>query len=174
MERRAITCPLTGQLETIDYERTSVGMIIERCTRFPSGDIKCTCECARRIDRHDRADNDDPTERVLVVYAHDRKPAEVIAKALRADDFTVELTDACVSGVAPPEDYDAVVLVVQHGLFHHAHAVETFARDHEQALQARLTRTFTVTHSLDRRSFEQQAQAFVRKFADEIPQPLAP
>jgi len=167
MERRAITCPVTSQLETVDYERTSLGVIVEGCTRFPFGNIECTCECARRIDRQDRLDNDDPTERVLVVYAHERDPAEVIAHALRADDFTVELADACVAGAPPPEDYDGVVLVVRPGWFHHARAIDTFVRDHEAALRARLTRTFTVPQA--RAALATSARGFVRSFADEIP-----
>jgi hypothetical protein len=168
MERRAITCPVTAHLETVDYERTSLGVIVEGCTRFPSGNIECPCECARRIDRRDRANNDDPTERVLVVYAHDREPAEVIAHALRVDDFTVELADACVVGVPPPEDYEAVVLVVHRGWFHHAHALETYVREHETALRARPTGTFMVPHAPDH-TIESHARAFVRSFADVIP-----
>jgi hypothetical protein len=167
MERRAITCPVTSCLETVDCERTSLGVIVEGCSRFPSGTIECPCECARRIDRQDRADNDDPTERVLVVYAHERGPAEVIAHALHLDDFTVELADACVVGAPPPEDYDAVVLVVRHGWFHHARAIEAFVRDHEPESCARLVRTFIVPRR--RALLESRARAFVRLFVDEVP-----
>jgi hypothetical protein len=169
MDRRAITCPVTAHLEAIDYERTSLGVIVERCTRFPAGDVQCSCECARRIDRHDRADCGDPTERVLVVYAGERAPADVVAHALRADDFTVELADASVAGSPPPEDYDAVVLVVRAGWLHHGRAISDYARDHDNGLRARLTRTFAVPRRWARKSIEQRANAFARLLADDIP-----
>jgi len=169
MDRRAITCPVTADLEAIDYERTSLGVIVEGCTRFPSGDIQCSCECARRMDRHDRADCGDATERVLVVYAGERAPAAAIAHTLRADDFTVELADACVAGAPPPEDYDAVVLVVRPGWFHHARAIEAYVRAHEHGLRVRLTRTFTVPRRWARGSVARRVNAFTRLLADDIP-----
>lgn len=169
MERRAITCPTTTHLESIDYERTSLGIVVEACTRFSPGDIRCTCECARRLDRSDRADNDDATERVLVVYAKERVPAEAIAHALRVDDFIVELADACVLGAPPPEDYDAVVIVAQPNWLHHTRAIDAYVRDHPAGLQDRPSRTFSVPRRWSRRSIDRQAAAFVRTFADDIP-----
>lgn len=168
MDRRAITCPVTAHLEAIDHERTSLGVIVERCTRFPFGDIECSCECARRIDRHDRADCGDPTERVLVVYAGERAPADAVAHALRVDDFTVEVANASVAGSPPPEDYEAVVLVVRPGWLQ-ARAIAAYVRDHENGLRDRLTRRFAVPRRWARGSIQQRANAFARLLADDIP-----
>jgi hypothetical protein len=169
MERRAITCPMTAHLEVIDYERTSLGILVEGCSRFSPGDIRCNRECSRRLDRRDRADNDDPTERVLVVYARERVPAEAIAYALRLDDFIVELADACVSGAPPPEDYDAVVIVAQPNWLNYTHATDAYAREHAAGLRDRPSRTFSVPRRWSRRSIDGLATAFARSFADAIP-----
>jgi hypothetical protein len=60
MERKLITCPETAHLEEIDYERTSLGLVIVGCSRFqPRCAVECECECARRMDRRDRAPDDD-------------------------------------------------------------------------------------------------------------------
>lgn len=173
MERRAITCPMTAHLEVIDYERTSLGILVDRCTRFSPGDVRCTRECSRRLDRRDRADNDDPTERVLVVYANERIPADAIAHALRFDDFIVELADACVSGAPPPEDYDAVVIVSQPYWPHQTRAIDAYVREHPTGLQDRPSRTFSVPRWWSRRSIETLATTFARAFAEAIPSAIA-
>jgi len=169
MQRRAITCPTTAHLEVIDYDRTSLGILVESCTRFSPADVRCTRECSRRLDRRERADNDDPTERVLVVYANERVPGDAIAHALRLDDFIVELADASVSGAPPPEDYDAVVLVSQPSWVHHTHAIDAYVRDHSAGLLDRPSRTFSVPRWWSRRSIDTLATAFARVFADDIP-----
>jgi hypothetical protein len=169
MERRALTCPMTAHLEVIDYERTSLGILVEGCTRFSPGDVRCNRECSRRLDRRDRADNDDPTERVLVVYARERGPAEAIAYALRLDDFTVELADACVAGAPPPEDYDAVVIVSQPNWLNFTHAIDAYVGEHAAGLLDRPSHTFDVPRRWSRRSIDTLATAFARAFGDAIP-----
>lgn len=42
MQRELILCPETGYLEELDYERTELGVLVERCTR----QVRCG-ECAR-------------------------------------------------------------------------------------------------------------------------------
>ena len=60
MERKLITCPETAHLEEIDYERTPLGLVIVGCSRFqPRCALECGCECARRMDRRDRARDDE-------------------------------------------------------------------------------------------------------------------
>lgn len=169
MERKAITCPRSAHFEVIDYERTPLGILVTGCTRFPLGDVTCTCECARRLDRSDRANNADPTERVLVVYAGSREPADAVAHALRADDFTVELADASLRGAPPPEDYDAVVLVARPSWLERTKEIDAYVRDHQDGLCDRPSRVFTVPRRWSQRSIERRATAFARLFADDIP-----
>jgi hypothetical protein len=165
MERKAVTCPQTAHLEVIDYERTSLGMLLTECSGFAPGVVCCNRECARRFDLRDRANNADLSERVLVVYAGSRRPAEAIAHALRADDLTVELADARLYGTPPPEDYDAVVLVARA----HETAIAAYAREHLEGLRDRPSRVFTVPRQWSQRSLEQTAMAFAELLADDIP-----
>jgi len=156
-------------LEVIDCERTPLGMLVTGCTRFSSGAVGCNGECARRFDARDRANNADPTERVLVVYAGSREPAEAIAQVLRADDFTVELADARLHGAPPPEDYDAVVLVVRSSGLDHTKEIDAYAREHEEGLRDRPSHVFTVPRRWSQQSLERKVIAFARLFADDIP-----
>jgi hypothetical protein len=169
MERRAITCPITAHLEVIDCERTSLGILIEGCSRFSPGGARCNRECSRRLDRRERVDNDDPTERVLVVYARERLPAEAIAHALQLDDFTVELADACVVGAPPPEDYDAVVIVSQPNWLNYTRAIDAYVAEHAAGLQDRPSRTFSVPRRWSRRSIATLATTFAHWFGDAVP-----
>jgi hypothetical protein len=173
MERRAITCPHTAHLEVIDHERSPLGMLVTGCTRFAPGDVRCNRECARRFDLRDRANNADPTERVLVVYAGSREPAEAIAQALRADDFTVELADARLQGAPPPEDYDAVVLVARASGLDHTRYIDAYAREHQETLRDRPSRVFTLPRRWSQRSLERKAMAFAQLLADDIPSAVA-
>lgn len=138
MERKVITCPVTGHLETIDLERTELGIIVGGCSRFsPPEDIACECECARRLDRRDRREAEDK-DRVLVLYAggtRGRIPADVIATAMRKDAFEVELADAESRGAPPPEDYDAVVIVATLRAWGYPMATTQFLRDHADVLR---------------------------------------
>ena len=169
MERKAITCPRTAHLEVIDYERTPLGLVVTGCTQFAPNDVRCTCECARRFDLRDRANNADPTERVLVVYTGSREPAEAIAQALRADDFTVELADARLHKTPPPEDYDAVVLVVRANGLDHTSEIDAYAAEHQEGLRDRPSRVFTVPRRWSQRSLGRKAMAFAQLLADDIP-----
>jgi len=139
MERKAITCPLTGHLETVDLDRTHLGIVVEGCTRFsPAEDVRCTCECARLLDARDHLDEDDREDRVLVLYAggtRGRVPADVIATSLRGDACKVEIADVETRGTPPPEDYDAVVIVATLRAWGYPIATTQFLRDHADVLR---------------------------------------
>ena len=51
MKRDLITCPETGYLEVIEYERTPLGTLIESCSRLERCGVDCARVCAARIDR---------------------------------------------------------------------------------------------------------------------------
>jgi hypothetical protein len=58
MERKLITCPDTAQLEEIEYEQSPLGILITGCSRFqPRSCVTCDRECARRMNRRDRLDD---------------------------------------------------------------------------------------------------------------------
>lgn len=139
MERKAITCPLSGHLETVELERTHLGLIVERCSQFsPSDDVRCTRECTRRLDVRDHLAEDDREDRVLVLYAggtRGRVPAEVIATSLRADACEVEIADVEARGTPPPEDYDAVVIVATLRAWGYPIGTTQFLRDHAEVLR---------------------------------------
>ena len=60
MECKHIICPETAHREQIDYESTPVGLIILGCSRFqPRCNVECARACARKIDRRERALDDD-------------------------------------------------------------------------------------------------------------------
>ena len=134
MERRRITCPDTAHLEEIELERTRLGIVITRCSRFGEAAIECARECAARMDRRER---DERCERVLVV--HDgpvRAIAERLAAMLRRDDFAVELADASAVGMPPPEDYEAVVMLSPIRRRRFARATVDYIAEHRDALAA--------------------------------------
>jgi len=143
MDSKRITCPESGHLETIDYERTPYGMVLDACSRFdPPCAVTCAGECARRLDLRDRAHVDDRTERVLVVFANERasRPlAAAIAEALEQDGMTVELANADTFAAPPPADYEAVVLGAA-GRF--PRSLRAYIRAHRDALGAMPTALF--------------------------------
>ncbi len=147
-ERKCITCPLTDRITGIDLDRTRVGIVIEACDRYdPRSAIACNRECARRMDRAERAEGDDRRERVLVVFSgRDRRSesvARVLAETFVADGLDVELGNAD-TGAAPPADYDAVVI----GFGVHATSVNDYIACHRDALAALPAFVFFVTHEL--------------------------
>jgi hypothetical protein len=143
MERKRITCPESAHLETIDYERTRCGIVIDACSRFdPPCAVACAGECARRLDLRDRLHVDDHSERVLVVFANQRasRPlAAAIAEALEEDGMIVELANADTFAAPPPADYDAVVLGAA-GRF--PYSLRAYIRAHRDALRAMPTALF--------------------------------
>ncbi len=170
MERKAITCPRSGHLEVIDYEPTPLGLIVLGCTRSSPGELRCTCECARRIDRRDRSTSvEDPGERVLVVYAGPRDPAETIARALRDDQLWVEIADVRLRGTPPPEDYDAVVFIAPATSPGGQRALDAYMAANLDGLSDRPTRTFSVPDTCSQRVIELRAIAFARLLADDLP-----
>lgn len=55
MERERVLCPETGEIEELGYERTELGILVERCT----GQVRwgqCARRCAARMDIDDRRD----------------------------------------------------------------------------------------------------------------------
>ena len=54
MMLRLVTCPETVQLETIGYEDTPLGMVIDSCSRFRPGPVVCPGTCAARLDRREQ------------------------------------------------------------------------------------------------------------------------
>jgi len=54
MACRLLTCPESGHLETIIYDDTPLGMLIDACTRFERCPMSCPRTCAARIDRRMR------------------------------------------------------------------------------------------------------------------------
>jgi hypothetical protein len=150
MERKQLTCPETGHLEEIDFERTSSGLVVSGCSRFePRSAVRCPGECARRMDRRDRLGAADRSERVLVGYTDDdaddggtRLIAEVIANYLRCDGVTAELANLATA--PPAADYDAVVIgsSVHHG--RPARAALAFIEEHRAMLVEMPTFWFSV------------------------------
>jgi len=143
MESKRITCPESGHLETIDYERTPCGIVIDACSRFdPACAVGCGAECARRLDLRDRLHVEDRSERVLVVFANERasRPvAAAIAEAFEQDGMIVELANADTFAAPPPADYDAVVLGAA-GRF--PYSLRAYIRAHRDALRAMPTALF--------------------------------
>ena len=140
MERKAITCPLTGHLEHITLDRTSLGLVVDRCTQFsPTDEVCCSRECARRLDHRDQLVDDQRADRVLVLYAggaRARDPAGALADALRDDALVVEVADADCRGLPPPEDYDAVAIVAPLRSWGYPLATTQYLRAHTESLRA--------------------------------------
>lgn len=141
MERKRITCPETAHLEEIEYERTPFGLVLHSCTRFdPACAVRCEGECARRMDRKERRDAGDLRERVLIVYADGprmRRFADELSRALEADGFVVERGNADTHAVAPPDDYDAVVIGSPLRFGRYPRAIASYVRDYRAALAER-------------------------------------
>ncbi len=143
MERKRITCPESAHLETIEFERTPCGIVLDACSRFdPPHAITCAGECARRLDQRDRLHADDHSERVLVVIAKGRATrvlAAAIAKALEHDGMIVELANADSLAAPPPADYEAVVVGTAGRL---PRSLRSYIRTHRDALGAMPTALF--------------------------------
>jgi menaquinone-dependent protoporphyrinogen IX oxidase len=140
MEHKRVTCPETGHLEEIDLDRTSVGLVIEGCSRFhPRCDLGCTRECAKRMDRRERIDVDGQ-DRILVVvsgmHAQTTRIGDAIADALRQDNFVVELATIEAGGIPPLEDYDGVVIGAPVRLGDNARVLGDYLRTHRETLAA--------------------------------------
>lgn len=56
MASRWITCPETAHLEEIEYEDTSLGMLLAACSRYRPCAVECARTCAARLDRRARAE----------------------------------------------------------------------------------------------------------------------
>ncbi|MBV8762923.1 MAG: hypothetical protein JO257_36900 [Deltaproteobacteria bacterium] len=132
-DRKRITCPETGHLEEVELERTPLGLLVTGCSRFGAGPVACPRECARRMDRRDRAD-EDLRERVLILVAnlHDdaARIASSIAAQLAAEGMTAELASLELGHVPPLADYDAVVIGARVRLGQHDRALTTYIREH--------------------------------------------
>jgi len=115
MSKKLVTCPETGHLEEIELAHTTSGIVILRCSRFsPPCALDCPRECARRMDRRERAALlIEATERVLVVVAGGdpgtRAAAAALAGLLHDDGLTVDVADVAAA-LPPPQDYDAIVI----------------------------------------------------------------
>lgn len=137
MERKWLTCPLSAHLEEIELERTVLGTVVARCSRFGSEPVVCSHECARRMDVHDHDLLESFTERVLVLYAATSQAqaiAERLACCLRSDCLVAELANGAVRDMPPPEDYEAVVFVSPLRRGRHTPAIDNYLADHHLAL----------------------------------------
>jgi hypothetical protein len=56
MALRWITCPETAHLEEIEYEDTSLGMLLSACSRYRPCVVECARTCAARLDRRAHAE----------------------------------------------------------------------------------------------------------------------
>jgi menaquinone-dependent protoporphyrinogen IX oxidase len=147
MERKQTTCPETGRLEEVELDRTPLGLIVTGCSRYRDGALACPRECARRMDRRDRADIDD-RERVIVVVASLRddaaRVASALARGLTDDGLVVEFAELGPRSMPPLEDYDAVVIGAQVRLGRHARAVIDYIREHRAILATMPTFFYSV------------------------------
>lgn len=155
MERKRIICPETGHEEEIDIERTPHGAVITGCSRFdPRRAVTCGGPCAVVIDRDDRRDVDDRTERVLVVVASGHGPtnviAELLARYLAQDGFTVERADADARTSPAPADYDAVVIGSRVRFGRHPPSVIAYIAHHRDDLATMPAYFFAVGGRVDR------------------------
>jgi menaquinone-dependent protoporphyrinogen oxidase len=137
-ERKPVTCPETGHLEQVEFERTPSGLVVVGCSRYRDADLACPRECARRMDCRERANVED-RERVLLVLAnlHDdaARIGTMLAGELTADGLTVELAELEGRHVPPLADYDAVVIGAHVRLGHHDRTVIDYLARHVVDLQ---------------------------------------
>ncbi len=166
-ERKCLTCPLTARLTQIDLDRTRLGIVIEACDRFePRTAIACSRECARRMDRRERAEGGGPRERVLVVFSGRDGRSEVVARVLSetfvGDGFDVELGNAD-TGAAPPADYDAIVigLALRFGV-RAPNAIDYIMR-HRDVLGTMPAFVFFVAHDLVARGTDEYLRRLTRR-----------
>lgn len=58
MTSKLVTCPESAHLETITYQETTFGILVDTCTRFRAGcPMTCSRSCAARQDRLQRDDD---------------------------------------------------------------------------------------------------------------------
>ena len=153
MERKCVTCPETGHLAQIDVEQTVRGRVILDCSQFhPPHSVRCTRECARRMDRRDQLQLElDDRERVLVLLAASHEPtariADILAEYLKADDLVVD--HATLGKGAPPPfaDYDAAVIGAPAGLHGHGGRLADYVHAHAAELDAMPVFVFAVGHA---------------------------
>jgi hypothetical protein len=139
MMKKLVTCPESGHLEKIAFEHTSHGIVIQRCSRFsPKCALDCPRECARRMDRRERAEQLVPDEeRVLVIIASPdpatTNAATELSELLRGDRLVVDIADAD-GPMPPPQDYDAVVIGCGGGFGRKVRATIAYLTAHYDAL----------------------------------------
>jgi len=203
-EQKRVTCPETGHLETIELERTPLGVIVTGCSRYPCEALACPRECARRMDRRARA-SADTRERVLLVLAnlHDdaARIATMLAEELAADGLAVEILELDARHALPLADYDAVVVGANVRFGRHARSVIEYIREQRGSFASLPAFFFSVgghgafdrdsyVHRMTRRTgwkptaaasfadasaFERgDVHAFARLVADEIPAAVQP
>lgn len=138
-EHKYLPCPETGRLHDVELERTSLGVVVSGCNRFPDGVLGCQRGCACIVDRQNRMDAE-TRERVLFVLAnlHDDAAhiASMIVKELAGDGLVVELAELGGRAVPPVADYDAVIVGAHVRFGHHARNVIAYIRDHVGELGA--------------------------------------
>lgn len=201
VERRRITCPETGDLEDVELDRTPLGLVVTSCSRDRDGALACPRECARRIDRRERADAEDRERVVLILESwHDSaaRVASALVLSLGGDGLIVEPVQLGARSLPPLEDYDAVVIGARARFGRHARAVIKYIREHRDVLAAmpaffysvgghgvvdrdsyvqrmkqRTGWSPTLTASFDDANQEPEIRAFARHIADEIPSPPA-
>jgi menaquinone-dependent protoporphyrinogen IX oxidase len=139
VEHKRITCPDTGCVEEVELDHTPLGLVVTGCSRYPDGALACARDCARRMDRRDRADLED-RERVLVVLAslsdNAARVASIVAESLANDWLAVEIAELSAQSMPPLEDYDGVLIGAQVRFGRHARAAIDYIREHRQALAA--------------------------------------
>jgi hypothetical protein len=71
MSRKLVTCPMTVQLEHVEYEAHPLGRLVTSCTRFePECEVTCGGTCASVLDRWRTTSADIETEEVTHVDIH--------------------------------------------------------------------------------------------------------
>jgi len=108
--------------------------------------------------------------RVLVVYAarepHTAVIVDALATRLRRHGFCVELGDANVGTMPPPEDYDVVVLGSPMRFDDEANVIARYIEDHREALAEIPSALFTVSSSGAIRDHD--PGGFLEKFLDTL------
>lgn len=108
--------------------------------------------------------------RILVLYAgrqpHTAVIVDALATRLRRHGFCVEIGDASVGTMPPPEDYDVVVLGSPMRFDQEATAITRYIDDHREALAEIPSALFTVSTSGELRDHD--PGGFLEKFLDTV------
>jgi menaquinone-dependent protoporphyrinogen IX oxidase len=139
-ETRLTKCPETGELVEVELERTTLGLVVQGCTRFhPRNGMECSRGCVKRMDIAECSKLDN-RERVVIVLAnmHDDAAhiAGKLADDLAGDGLTVELANIGTCPPPPLADYDGIVVGARVRFGRHPRAIVDFVRSHREQLES--------------------------------------